>query len=632
MKVRGYCVAVVLLPGLLFASAARAQGFADQYLDAALLGRPTATSDGGWLAVGTVEVPSYRHAALLKLDASGRPEWASAVAVPGLQEVFAVAEVSDGYIVVGRHDDFPIMDPDGLIAKVDRAGGIAWCRTDSVGLDCVWHSATATSDGAVVMTGSKCNDDPALELTVMKVDAAGNQRWTTGYQRRLPGDAVGFADAGEIAATADGGVIVSDKIAREPLAPGDANMDALLMKLDANGVVAWQHAYGAVHPQYESIGALLVASDGSIFAAGEQWVSGGSSLTPFVMRAASDGELLWFRFLEQPGIVLSPMGLGERPGGGCLVAMRGVDSTTLTAISESGDILWHEVMAGELFDKAVGGGGGLFMTGLGGLAARFDANGHAGSACVSPLPGTLNPTNEGVEDWIPTRASGPVTHSLAVKAASLLVLATTHDCPSCAPLSCSGLRAGPAGPCPSGPFHLHVDISGGERPVVDWDVDGDGMADAAGNDVDVNLPPGMSTIAAHVQDACPYGVQECRLAMDVEVADPPPNPEVSDVLAGRPPLRLRASPDLLSVEWLPGAATYAAYVGAIGRWFEPMPSWGACRLQPTDLGDGTCSLEFHPDVDTWMVVTARNACSEGPAGRTSLGVERSTDPGWVSCP
>jgi len=631
MMERDRCVAIVLLSGLLSAGAARAQGFADRYLDGNLLGMPAATTDGGWLAVGTVEVPWYRHAALLKLDALGRPEWASAIAVPGLQEVFAVAEVSDGYVVVGRHDDIPILEPDGLIAKVDRAGGIAWCRTDSVSVECNWWSATTTTDGDVVMMGSGCSEDPALDLTIMKLDAAGTQQWTTGCSRRLPSNPGLFGDAGELAATADGGVIVADKVLREPLAPASDNMDALLMKLDANGIVEWQHGYGALYPLRERFSALLVASDSTIVAAGVQWAAGGS-FTPFIMRSASGGELLWFRILDSGGVASSPIGLSERPDGSYLLAMRGVDATTLSAVSASGDVIWHEVMDGELFDNAVGADGGMFMTGLGGLAAFFDANGHAGSACVSPAAGTLSYANGAIEGWSMTRASGPVTHLLALKAASLITLPTTHDCPSCAPLACTGLRADPSGPCSSGPFRLHVDISGGDSPVADWDVNGDGAADAVGNDIDVNLPLGVSTISVHVQDACPYGVQDCHLAMDVDVPESAPIPEVSDVVAGHPPLRLSASPERLSVECVPGAATYAAYVGAIGRFLEPIPSAGACDLQPVDLGGGRCSLDIHPDADTWIVVTARDACSEGSAGRTSLGLERSADPGWTSCP
>jgi hypothetical protein len=82
-----------------------------------------------------------------------------------------------------------------------------------------------------------------------------------------------------------------------------------------------------------------------------------------------------------------------------------------------------------------------------------------------------------------------------------------------------------------------------------------------------------------------------------------------------------------------GATRYPLSVDAIGSWWSPTAAEGtSCDPAWTAQGDGTIPVAFDAPPGSWLVVTARNACGEGPAGRSSRGVERSSAASWTPCP
>jgi hypothetical protein len=124
------------------------------------------------------------------------------------------------------------------------------------------------------------------------------------------------------------------------------------------------------------------------------------------------------------------------------------------------------------------------------------------------------------------------------------------------------------------------------------------------------------------------------MGWDSESSLPVPIGEVSDVTEAEPPLRVldRTSSSLV-VEKEPGAVGYNIYSDALGSWYSPAPGEGSvCGATDwTDNGDGTVTLDFDVPDNSWVVVTASDACLEGPAGASSDGMERSDNPSWQSC-
>jgi hypothetical protein len=115
---------------------------------------------------------------------------------------------------------------------------------------------------------------------------------------------------------------------------------------------------------------------------------------------------------------------------------------------------------------------------------------------------------------------------------------------------------------------------------------------------------------------------------------PEPLGEVSNVLQGEPPLLIkdRTSTSLV-VEKDPDATAYNVYADALGSWYSPTEAEGSvCGITTwTDNLDGTVTLDYEVPMNSWIVVTASNACLEGPTGPGSNGIERSETGTWNLC-
>lgn len=110
--------------------------------------------------------------------------------------------------------------------------------------------------------------------------------------------------------------------------------------------------------------------------------------------------------------------------------------------------------------------------------------------------------------------------------------------------------------------------------------------------------------------------------------------EISNVRAGAPPLRiLDSSESALVVEADPDALAYNVYADTLGSWYSPTAAEGsACSLASwTENGDGTITLDYDVPENSWIVVTASDACGEGSAGLASDGSERFTSGSWPAC-
>jgi hypothetical protein len=102
--------------------------------------------------------------------------------------------------------------------------------------------------------------------------------------------------------------------------------------------------------------------------------------------------------------------------------------------------------------------------------------------------------------------------------------------------------------------------------------------------------------------------------------------EVSDVLAGAPPLTVASRGGVVVVESV-SSVTYDVVTGRIGAWSDPIAT-DCWRTDGADAGGGRVAFAVSIPADSWVLVTASNPCGEGPAGAGSSGIERSS--GWPS--
>ena len=255
------------------------------------------TSDGGYIAVGTVTDASQNNAPLfLKLDSQGNVQWQRQLGPSGQIQALLndVRQSADGgYVVTGElqtpsASGFP--NQSVLAAKLDSGGGVLWERAfnsfASRGIPNASENALSliqSSDGGYVIAGNwgdatgpnQCCSGALL----LKLNAAGNIRWQSAYSGGLYCFENGFnetcANLGAVAysvhQTSDGGYVLV----------GDANLklrDSIplvpwIAKVDPSGNLLWQHDYYQANrftgrPISEYFASAAPSSDGGFLGLG----------------------------------------------------------------------------------------------------------------------------------------------------------------------------------------------------------------------------------------------------------------------------------------------------------------------------------------------------------------------------
>jgi len=200
-------------------------------------------SNNGFFIAGDAYLPlsaGHWDGWALKLHPDGEPLWEKTIGGPGREHFVDGRELHDGFIAAGVTQSFGAGGDDVLVVRLDRFGGISW----------------------TVAIGS-----PGQE----------------GGQAAQP--------------TADDGVVVAGSID-----PTDSDKDGWLIKLDADGEVVWQQAYGGEGA--DDLRRLAPTHDGNVVALGStaSWGAGGTDI--WVMKVDAEGGLQ----TECGGVLPAPTG------------------------------------------------------------------------------------------------------------------------------------------------------------------------------------------------------------------------------------------------------------------------------------------------------------------------------------
>jgi len=185
-----------------------------------------------------------------------------------------------------------------------------------------------TPDGGLVMAGAIQSD-----LSVVKLDAAGSVEWHRSYG----GDEL--ETPGALQPTADGGYIV----AASTFSYGAGDYDYWLLKLDANGDIAWQRCYGAAGR--DEARSVVQTTDGGYAVAGQTTSFGAGSET-WVLKLDATGAVQWQkRYGGVDGYW--PKTIRQTADGGYLVAGGTYSSTNdawVMKVDEQGAIQWQRAV------------------------------------------------------------------------------------------------------------------------------------------------------------------------------------------------------------------------------------------------------------------------------------------------
>lgn len=158
------------------------------------------------------------------------------------------------------------------------------------GADVATAVATAT-DGSTYLVGSTDSfafdqfGQPAARIFIVKLSANGAVAW----QRIWDGPTITGVTEASVAVAADGSAYVAGITA-------DGGGDAVLLKFDPDGNLAWARTWGGA--QSDSAGAVATHGDGSVYIAGRSTSFGPGSAGVFVLKFDPAGNLAWQRLWD----------------------------------------------------------------------------------------------------------------------------------------------------------------------------------------------------------------------------------------------------------------------------------------------------------------------------------------------
>jgi hypothetical protein len=299
------------------------------------------TADGGYvLGGGTIGCGSETLCPFLggrqcgfveKLDAGGNLVWArvySSGTSDTENSITRIRQTSDGgFVATGIFRDSSSR-VGAWTLKLDGQGSVQWQHKLGP-LESTYaypNDVQQTADGGYVAAGdlyplSSCQyaHGCGQGVLVFKLDANGSLEWQRGFNSF---DGSGVPTASEHALTltqsSDGGYLVAGNWGNS-IAQGSCCRGALLLKLDANGLVQWQKAHsGGVHcysfgkTTCSAVGATVYSvdrtSDGGYLlgGAGQLKLADGVPLVPWLAKTDADGNLVWQHFYYQSYPLGSP--------------------------------------------------------------------------------------------------------------------------------------------------------------------------------------------------------------------------------------------------------------------------------------------------------------------------------------
>ena len=196
----------------------------------------------------------------------------------------SIQQTSDGgFIVAGETYSFGVVDSDVWIVKIDSTGAIQWEKTYGGNGYEAARSIQQTSDGGFIVAGETSSFSSDTDVWVLKLNTNGTVQW----QNRYGG--TGVDKAYSLRQTSDSGYILAGETNSSGVAGG---IDFWLLKLNANGGVVWQKAYGggkddvAYSVQQTSDSGYIVAGETNSF-------SSGGDVDFWVLKLDANGSVVW---------------------------------------------------------------------------------------------------------------------------------------------------------------------------------------------------------------------------------------------------------------------------------------------------------------------------------------------------
>ncbi|MBI4862392.1 MAG: PQQ-binding-like beta-propeller repeat protein [Candidatus Riflebacteria bacterium] len=238
------------------------------------------TTDGGFIVAGEANSFGSGDFWVLKLDGDGSVAWQKTYGNISIDRAAAVQQTTDGgFIVAGEN---AASGTNAWVLKLNGDGSIAWQKTYG-GADVDKANAVQqTMDGGFIVVG-EARSFGSTAFWVLKLNGNGSVAWQKTYDDLISFNLSGIAQA--VQQTSDGGFIVAGQQYNSVV----NGHPAWLLKLNADGSVAWQKAYGPSFVEQSYFNDVQQTVDGGFIVAGQTSLFGAGGHDVWVLKLDPDG-------------------------------------------------------------------------------------------------------------------------------------------------------------------------------------------------------------------------------------------------------------------------------------------------------------------------------------------------------
>jgi putative intracellular protease/amidase len=194
-----------------------------------------------------------------------------------------------GFAVSGYTWSFGGGNSDMLLVRTNQTGDVLWSRSYG---GCGWERANsldATSDGGFILAGYTTSQGEGLQdILVVRVNCSGDQLWSRSFGGPAPDIAMSVIEDNE------GGIMVCGYT--ESMGAGED--DIYLLKLASDGELLWERTYGG--NAMESGDCVIQTQDGDYLLAGATGSSTSNS-DAVLIKVDGDGDVIWTEFYDGAG-------------------------------------------------------------------------------------------------------------------------------------------------------------------------------------------------------------------------------------------------------------------------------------------------------------------------------------------
>jgi hypothetical protein len=289
--------------------------------------------------------------------------WAAAYGGAGDEDALAIRPLPGGGFIMAGDLGRPGAGPwDAWVLRLAPEGRVTWQESLGSGLGEWASNAAPTSDGGAVLVGECQWLQGSGDAWVARLDGRGKSLW----QRRIGGD--GYDELLGIEQTPDGGFIASGYTD----STGAGSRDPWVVRLSGDGTPQWQRTYGGggAKAPWDYNLPIRGTADGGYVLCGGTTSFGAGPWDVWILKLDDEGNVLWERAYGGASDEL-PAAVVETSGGDLVVAAtttsfgEGNGDPWILRLSPGGEVVWDRTFGGTGDEAAYG----IAETGDGGLVA-----------------------------------------------------------------------------------------------------------------------------------------------------------------------------------------------------------------------------------------------------------------------